>query len=818
MAAVTRAGAVRWLVLLLGLVGLVPASRAEAPTSGEIAGRVVTTDGVGLGGVAVEVLPLAAGAAAGEPGALRATTTDAEGRYRLTNLLPGRRRLRFVLGAEREQTAEAEVVAGRVSELLTTVDWELAFGEVLTVRAASRYGQRIVEAPAAVTALGSEDIERRAGHGQAPRLLANDATAELGQSGLHDFTVNARGFNGSTNRRVLTLLDGRDPSQPVFSGAQEWAALAFGLEELASVEMVRGPGAALYGAGAYNGVLDLRTRRARDTMGGSLRLTLGELATRRLEARLAGGNERLGFVRGNAGYEQSDDYLRSRVGGGEYGGGTLPAEAVAPPQDGVSLWAAALRYERDLEPGLALVAEGGTGRLEGTAVVTGVGRLQRNDVARPWGRFDLSAPHWNLLAAYTGRVSDGEVSLGTGSPIYLDSYRAAVEAQANTSLWADRARVVGGLSWTRLRVDSADPAGRPTIFAAPVASEHEAAFGQLEVALADRWSAVASLRWDESDLHRARWSPRGALVWAVGPQHSLRLTYSEAFQSPTLSEHHVQVAVAPPLDLSALEAALSPVLGGVSLGLDAVPLLAVGNPDLEAEEIATWELGYRGALGRHAFLSLSVYRSELSHFTTNLTPVLGTSLGPLLDPVLWQPPTALSAEARAAVLAALAAALPPSFLLAAADDGSPYIPLLSFGSFGEVDTRGAELTLGMARGPWRFDASASWFDYEVAAEASEHPLAPNRAEWQAALGLGFVAERWSATLDGRWSDAFAYRSGIFVGPVPAYTVVDAGVRYTLDEHWSLALSVANLLDDEHYESFGGDLLRRRALASATLRW
>ena len=786
---------------------LASAPDALGAAAGVIAGRVETAEGIGLAGVLVGSSSFAVQA-----------VSDAEGRYTLAGIEPGVYELYLALGDNAAVESAVQVESAGTTEVVSVVDWRTVFGEALTVRAASRYAQRVVEAPAAVTTVPREEIERRSGQGQVPKLLAGAASAELTQTGLFDFTVNSRGFNGSTNRRVLTLIDGRDPSQAVFSGAQEWAALSFGLEELEAVEMVRGPGAALYGAGAYNGVLDLRTRSAQSSLGGRARLTAGDLDTRRVEARYAAGNERSGFVRGNAGYQESRDFLRSRAGGAEYGSGQLPAELIAPPQDDVTAWSAALRYERDLLPGLSLVAEAGTGNIDGSAVLTGVGRLQRTDVERPWARVELGTSRWNLLADYTGRISDGEVQLSTGSAIYLDESRSAVEGQANTAFQQGRGRAVGGLSWTRLRVDSTDPQGRQTIFAAPVSSDHQAVFGQAEYGLGSRWLGVVSLRWDDSDLHDPRWSPRGALVYALGDNQSVRLTYSEAFQSPTLSEKNVRVGVIPPLDLSPLEQALAPLLGGVSLGLDHVPVLAVGNADLEAEEISTWELGYTGALGRYTFLSASAYRSELSNFTTNLTPVLGTSLGQLLFPPLWQPPAALSPPAAAAVRAALAAALPPTFLLAANADGSPYIPLLSFGSFGRVDTEGLEVSLSSAVRSLRLEAGVSWFDYDVARQAAENPLAPNRPEWQTSVSAGWVADRFDATVDWRWSDGFDYRSGIFVGPVPAYSVVDLAANYRIDTRWSVGLTVANALDDEHYEAFGGDLLGRRALVHATFGW
>lgn len=792
--------------LICILAALFVTSAAASAAEGTIQGRVVTAEGIGLAGVGVTSQAFPATA-----------VSDADGRYTLA-VESGTYELVLSLGDNAAVESNVHVEGGQATEVVTTVDWQEVFGEVLTVRAASRYEQRIVEAPAAVTSVPQQEIERRSGQGQVPKLLTGAASAELSQAGLFDYNVNSRGFNGSTNRRVLTLVDGRDPSQAVFSGAEEWAGLAFGLEELEAVEMVRGPGAALYGAGAFNGVLDLRTRAARSSLGGRARLTAGDLDTVRAEARYAAGSERAGFVRVNAGYEESGDWMVSRVGGAEYGNGQLPPEIIAPPQDKVKLWSAALHYERDLVPGLGLVAEAGTGDLEGTGVVTGVGRLQRRDVQRPWARLDLGSSHWNLLAAYTGRDSDGEVQLSTGNAIYLDEERTSVEGQANTRFGDGRGRAVGGLSWMHLAVDSVDPQHHQTIFAAPVSSDHEAVFGQVEYDLGGGFLAVGSLRWDDSDLHEARWSPRGALVYALGPQQSLRLTYSEAFQSPTLSEKNVQVAVAPPLDLSPIEDALAPILGGVPLGLESVPLLAVGNPELDAEQISTWELGYTGALGRYAFLSASFYRSELSDFTTNLTPVLGTSLGQLIFPPLWQPPAALSPAAAAAVMAALHAALPPTFLLAADQNGAPYVPLLSFGSFGQVDTRGAEVNVDASVRSLRLGAGVSWFDYDIASQAAENPLSPNRPEWQTALSVGWVADRFDVNADWRWSDGFDYRSGIFVGPVPSYSVIDLGANYCIDQRWSLGLSVANALDHEHYEAFGGDLLGRRALLFATVTW
>ena len=81
------------------------------------------------------------------------------------------------------------------------------------------------------------EIENRAAHGQLPKLLEFTPGAEVTQSGLYDFNFNTRGFNSSLNRRVATIIDGRNPSIP-FLGAEEWSAVSFPLDDLASLEFV----------------------------------------------------------------------------------------------------------------------------------------------------------------------------------------------------------------------------------------------------------------------------------------------------------------------------------------------------------------------------------------------------------------------------------------------------------------------------------------------------------------------------------------------------------------------------------------------------
>src|SRR5439155_1303601 len=143
--------------------------------------------------------------------------------------------------------------------------------------------------------------------------LARVPGLDVTQSGMNDFNVNARGFNTMLTRKVLVLQDGRDLATALVI-RQTWGALAEPLEDLGRIEVIRGPGSALYGANAYNGVINITTPPARDVVGTKLTLGGGEIGTARADLRHAGVslNGRLG-VRVNLGYTRGDDWTRSRT-------------------------------------------------------------------------------------------------------------------------------------------------------------------------------------------------------------------------------------------------------------------------------------------------------------------------------------------------------------------------------------------------------------------------------------------------------------------------------------------------------------------------
>ncbi|HLE71410.1 MAG TPA: TonB-dependent receptor plug domain-containing protein, partial [Vicinamibacteria bacterium] len=226
---------------LFGACALLSSVLASPQETGRIEGRVVRADRTPVGGVSVVVNELSL-----------TDITDANGAFTFSAVPAGAYSVTFVLGTNVVTQDQVQVTAGQSTSIEQQVDWEVGYAETVTVYGASRRIERIVEAPSAVTVVDEKEIEQDASHGQVPKLLEYTPGAEITQSGIYDFNFNTRGFNSSLNRRVATLIDGRDPSVP-FLGAQEWASISFPLDDLASLELVRGPSAALYGANASSG-------------------------------------------------------------------------------------------------------------------------------------------------------------------------------------------------------------------------------------------------------------------------------------------------------------------------------------------------------------------------------------------------------------------------------------------------------------------------------------------------------------------------------------------------------------------------------------
>ena len=135
---------------------------------------------------------------------------------------------------------------------------EASFEELMQIEvtSVSRKGQELSHAPAAIYVITQEDI-RRSGLTSVPELLRLAPGVELARVNAHEWAISARGFNGRVANKLLVLIDGRSVYTPMYSGVY-WDAQDPPVEDIDRIEVIRGPGATMWGANAVNGVINVR--------------------------------------------------------------------------------------------------------------------------------------------------------------------------------------------------------------------------------------------------------------------------------------------------------------------------------------------------------------------------------------------------------------------------------------------------------------------------------------------------------------------------------------------------------------------------------
>jgi len=136
----------------------------------------------------------------------------------------------------------------------------------MQVTSVSKRTQKVADAAAAVFVITQEDI-RRSGATSIPDALRMVPGLEVAQIDQNKWAIGSRGFNGRFDNKLLVLIDGRSVYTPLFSGVY-WNVQDVVLEDVDRIEVIRGPGATLWGANAVDGVINIITKSAKATQGG----------------------------------------------------------------------------------------------------------------------------------------------------------------------------------------------------------------------------------------------------------------------------------------------------------------------------------------------------------------------------------------------------------------------------------------------------------------------------------------------------------------------------------------------------------------------
>ncbi|MCB9896486.1 MAG: TonB-dependent receptor [Planctomycetes bacterium] len=483
--------------------------------------------------------------------------------------------------------------AGQLDDLSSLSLEDLLGLQVETVSGASRHVQEQREAPSAVTVLTAEDVRR---HGW--RTLSDALRSVRGVDVTDDRSyehLGLRGFNplGDYNSRVLLLIDGHRMNDPVYDTATIGLDLPLDLDLVERIELVRGPGSALYGSNAFFGVINIVTRKASDIAGAELAAGVGSRGLRLGRGTWGGeiddGTSLVASVSGTG--SDGDRYDYPEYSGDPTGGhvsGTDGERArslwVALTRGDVTFTAASGRRAKDFPTG-SYESVIGDDRNVTRDAHTWLDAAWHPESDGPW---DVTArafyDDYSYFGTYVyddggtyvnhdrgeGRTLGGELLVSNSS---IEGHRLTLGGEVRDDYRQDQSNYDSDVY-----LDVHD------------ASTTWGVFAQDEIALADTLGLTAGMRYDRDTDFGGTLNPRLALVWTPREQSTVKLLAGDAYRAPNAFEasYHDGFVTTKP------------------------------NPDLDPETIRTYELVWEEDLAEGVRSSISLWRYALTDLITQV--------------------------------------------------------------------------------------------------------------------------------------------------------------------------------------------------------
>ncbi len=746
------------VALLLALVGLAFVPSAHAQQVGRISGAVTAQDGQPVAGAFVAVV-----------GRRNTALTGRDGRFVIANVPPGTYTLRIQHISYKEAIVrEIAVVAGQDAAVAPTlVEQPVPLDAI--VASASRQAQKITEAPATVSKLSADVIANSVGNSFSGALKEVKGIDFI-QVGVTSSAINARGFNSSFNNRMLMMEDGRIAVLPE-NGLPVGTFTAIPKLDLASVEVLIGPGSALYGADASNGVVTLTTKDPLHYPGAAIEVSGGSNRYMDIQARYAG-------LAGSFGYKVAGEWQSA-----EDWSNTLYYTAAKFKETGVG---GKVDWTNSVARGIgSLVYYTGDSELSFTGGYsvsngvgqTNVGRNQLTDWVYNVAQLKFSSPSWYVnayrtqsqagesyalnrftefknAAANAGK-SDEEIRLMSDWP--SDGQLYAVEVQNNFRLPQLKSRVVWGGQFRNDIVSSDRQWLTDRLTGEDLSINQKGVYAQVETALLPQLDLIAAARYDDHENYDAQFSPKAGLVFKPAAGSALRLTYNRAFKSPTTLQTNFHIPD------------FTPVVGvyGNTRGFvvkDAAGTVKARYQPLVPEENTTWEIGYKQVLGDKLFVDIAGYQADYKDFLSPLTIIANP-----FAPTAANGGFAYWADDNTRVDAATRLAL-------------------TYFNLGEARLRGTDA--GVKWLPTRkldLSGTFSWTKLDNVQAPTNTPanvteltaLNSPVVKWTAGANVKEFLPKLSGGFTARHVTGYVFRSGINIGWVPTFNTVDFNFNYAL---------------------------------------
>jgi iron complex outermembrane receptor protein len=451
----------------------------------------------------------------------------------------------------------------------------------LPVTSVAKRAEPLGQAPAAIYVITHEEIER-SGALTLPEMLRLAPNLQVFQTSGSNYVVTARGFSGnqaaqSFTNQLLVMIDGRSVYTPLYSGVY-WDMQDVLPADVDRIEVISGPGAALWGANAVNGVINIITRKASDTQGLRLDAGSGSQATA-WDARYGG---KLG------------DRFAYRLYFRDYAARDTVTVAGLGADDHWQRQQAGFRLDWTPTAADAVTLEGDGYQGTEAAPASADERILGRNLTGRWTR-DLSGFGSLQVQAYYDHTERGAVA--SSGDFWLDTWD--IDAQHSFAIGRNAVVWGGGGRFSRYRID-----GTESLLFSPASRDLNLGnlFVQDTVSITDKARVTLGLKLEDDpysglsilpNLRASYTLDGGALLWAA---------VSRAVRSPT------------PFDRDVIEKVGSAVF-------------LTGNSDFDPVSLTAYETGVRSELGTRASLSASIYYNVYGDIRSiETTPVTFTPL------------------------------------------------------------------------------------------------------------------------------------------------------------------------------------------------
>ena len=493
-----------------------------AAQDGSITGRVTDLEtGTPVADAAVRVLGLESAA----------TTTNRDGNFSLAVPAGTHSIVVTRLGYETHRTDGVTATAG-ASVPLTIALRSRALALNRLVVTVSRREEKELDAPASISTLTGAQISRIIARTPADHIKTLPGV-DLAATGLTQSYVVVRGFNNVASGRLLSIADNRYARIPALR-INAINMIPTTDMDIERIELARGPGAALYGPNAAEGVMHIITWSPIDKPGTTASLAGGERSVFQLLFRSAHR------VSDNFGLKVSGQYLRGEdweyedpweVAAREQNPGH-PRIGVRDPLN--ERYFADIRTDYRFAGDGEFIVSGGLNNSLSSINLTSVGSSQTHDwqyrygqvrvlKGRLFGQFFLNQTH----------SGDNSYLLRSGTPIIDRSRTMAAQLQHGFDL-GDRQSFTYGIDWQHI-----EPRSEGTIYGRNEDDDvlvESGAYLHSETRLGQRFDLVTAIRVDDHNrLADLNISPRAALVFRPAEGQNLRLTYNRAYATPSTS-------------------------------------------------------------------------------------------------------------------------------------------------------------------------------------------------------------------------------------------------------------------------------------------